>query len=88
MGASSVGETRLHHDFEWRSELDVKVYGVSRVTRHESTEVLMCAYAFDDGPVQQWVPEEGEPMPADLREAIQDPNVRKFAWNKPAEFCT
>lgn len=79
--------TRLHHDFEWYSELDVTKYGVSRTTRHPSCEALMCAYAFDDGSVQQWVPEEGESMPADLRDAITDPHVTKIAWNKPAEWC-
>lgn len=80
--------TRLHHDFEWYSELDVTKYGVSRTTRHASTEALMCAYAFDDGPIQQWVPEEdGSPIPAELRDALTDPHVTKIAWNKPAEWC-
>jgi DNA polymerase len=79
--------TRLHHDFETYSELDVTNVGTSRYARDPSTEALMCAYTFDDGPVQQWVPEEGERMPADLREGIEDPSVVKYAWNKPFEWC-
>lgn len=59
---------------------------MSRYARHESTEILMTAYAFDDGPVQQWVPAEGQKMPRDLREALEDPDVEKFAWNRPFEF--
>lgn len=80
--------THLHHDWEWYCELDVRDYGVSRVTRHPSFVPLMCAYSYDDGPVLQWVPAEGQPMPADLRDGLSDPAVLKFSWNKVAEYCT
>jgi Casjensviridae DNA polymerase len=78
--------TRLHHDFETFSVADLKKVGTSRYARDPSTEPLMCAYAFDDGPVQQWVPEEGQAMPAELREGLLDPHVYKYAWNKPFEW--
>lgn len=78
----------MFHDWEWYSDLDVTVHGTSRVSRHPSTTGLMCAYAFDDGPVEQWVPEEGQKMPADLRDALRDPDVTLRCWNKPAEYCT
>jgi DNA polymerase len=86
---STSGErVRLFHDYEWYSEADVTIHGTDYVSRHPTTEALMCAYAFDDGTVQQWVPEEGERMPAELREAVEDPDVIKQSWNKAAEYHT
>lgn len=78
--------TRFHHDFETFSRYDLKGGGSSRYARDVSTEALMLAYAFDDGPVRQWVPAEGEPMPSEVRDAMTDPHVTKFAWNKPFEW--
>ena len=46
----------------------------------------MLAYSFDKEPVRQWVPAEGEDMPADLIDALHDPGVRLFAWNKTFEW--
>lgn len=71
----------LWMDFETRSLLNVKEVGTDRYVRDDSTEVLMLAYAFDDGDVSIWVPIVGEPMPQDLHEAMIDPEVQKFAWN-------
>jgi DNA polymerase len=81
-------DTRLHLDWEWKSRLDVTRCGISRTTRDPSTVPLMLAFAFDDEAVEQWVPVEGERMPARLRDALRDPRVTKFSWNKPAEYCT
>lgn len=78
--------TILYHDHETFSACDLKAHGVSRYARHPSTEILMTAYAFDNGPIQQWVPAECQRMPADLREALDDPAVIKSAWNKPFEW--
>src|SRR5699024_4290579 len=47
-------------------------------------EVLMLAYAFDDSPVQQWVP-MWAPMPQDLQQALTDPMVAKVAFNAAFE---
>lgn len=81
-----MSKTKLHHDHETYSELDLTEVGVAVYSRHPSTEILMTSYAFDDGPVKQWVPAEGEPMPRDLREGLTDPEVIKFAWNKSFEW--
>jgi DNA polymerase len=83
-----AGKTMLFHDWEWYCELDVRQYGTSRSSRHHSFDPLMCSYAFNDEAVKQWVPEEGEKMPSDLRDALRDPDVIKSCWNKPAEYCT
>lgn len=71
----------LFHDFETRSVLNLPDVGASRYTRHQSTQVLMCAYALDNGPERQWVPAEGERMPDDLHDAVRDPECRKVAFN-------
>jgi DNA polymerase len=78
--------TILYNDFETYCEIDLKSHGTSRYAQDPSCEVLMLAYAFDEGPIKQWVPAEYETMPADLREAMEDPNVTKSAWNKPFEW--
>jgi DNA polymerase len=78
---------RLHNDFETRSNLNLKKVQLSRYARDRSTKVLMCSYAFNDGPVKQWVPAEGERMPAELREAYTDREVVKIAWNAPFEMA-
>lgn len=77
---------RLHHDFETKSKLNLKKVQLSRYVRDVSTKVLMCSYAFNDGPVRQWVPAEGQPMPRELREAWQSPDVIKYAWNAQFEM--
>lgn len=78
---------RFHHDFETYSKLDVTKVGSSRYAQHASTEALMLGYAFDSGPIKQWVPVEGQEMPAEVEDAVLDDRVRKFAWNKPFEWA-
>lgn len=73
-------------DYESFSEIDLRACGAAVYARDPSTEVLMAAYQFNDGPIQQWVPAEGEPMPADLEEALISPDVQKWAWNAAFEM--
>ena len=79
--------TRFHHDFETFSEADIRKVGASRYSNHPSTEVLMLAYATDNGPVKQWVPVEAQEMPAEVEDAILDDRIKKYAWNKPFEWA-
>lgn len=46
-------------DYETASVLDIKHCSTDQYARHRSTRVLMCAFAFDDGPVEVW--EAGQP---------------------------
>ena len=46
----------------------------------------MLAYAFGDRPVKQWIPAEGQPMPAEVEDAMLDERVMKYAWNKSFEW--
>lgn len=74
-----------HLDWETFSELDLKKVGAYRYAEHESTEILMGAYAFDDGPVNYWMRAEGEDMPFDLEDAFNDPETIFVCWNAQFE---
>ena len=73
-------------DYETYSDLDLTEVGGSVYSRDPSTEVLMAAWQVDDGPMQQWVPAEGEAIPDDLAEMLVSPNYEKWAWNAPFEM--
>ena len=77
---------RVHIDYETFSEISLPNHGVSRYTRHPSTECLMGAWSINDVKQKQWIPAEGDPMPRDLKEALEDPHVIKWAWNAPFEI--
>lgn len=47
----------------------------------ETAEVLLLAYAFDDGPVGVWDKARLEACPRDLRQALRDPRVIVTAHN-------
>lgn len=63
--------TALFIDFETYSECDLKREGLYRYAEHPSTELLVVCYAFDDKPVQTWVPEHDPFVPDDLRRHIE-----------------
>jgi DNA polymerase len=58
----------LHIDFETRSPVNLKKTGAYVYFDHPDTDLWCAAYAFDDEPVQLWVP--GEPCPSDVREHV------------------
>lgn len=74
----------LYHDYETRSEVDLKKHGLDRYSADKSTRVLMCSYAFNNDPVKLWTPDDG-PFPRELAEAIEDPHVEKSAFNAQFE---
>lgn len=76
---------RFHLDYETFSELDLKEVGSDRYSRDSSTEVLMAAYARQDDPVKHWDAQQ-QAMPAELEDALLDPDCVKFAWNAPFEM--
>src|SRR5262245_9515854 len=61
----------LHRDYETRSLTILKTVGTYKYATNPSTEVLCCAYALDDEPVQLWTP--GNPVPAEFIKAATDP---------------
>lgn len=44
---------RRHLDFETRCEVDLRKHGLRRYVEHPSFEIILTAWADDDGPVQQ-----------------------------------
>ena len=75
----------MHIDYESYSDLDLPNVGVGRYSRHASTEVLMAAWSLNDVPQKQWIPAEGEDLPAALEDALLDERILKWAWNAPFE---
>jgi DNA polymerase bacteriophage-type len=80
MGARLI----LHFDYESRGVLELEDVGVDKYFSDPRTEILMCAYAFDDGPVKVWEVHKSE-MPRELREALISLDVIKAAWNASFE---
>jgi DNA polymerase bacteriophage-type len=72
--------TTLYVDFETHSLLDLELVGARTYAEHPSTQVLMLPWAIGDGPVQLWIPFDGE-MPEALFAAATDPDVRVVAHN-------
>src|SRR6516164_4424961 len=61
----------LHRDYETRSRAILKSVGTHKYAADRSTQVLCCAFAVDDEPVQLWTP--GDPIPAAFIEAVTNP---------------
>lgn len=67
--------TVLHLDIETFSDADLKAEGLYRYAADPSTDLLVVCYAFDDEPVQTWIP--GQPFPEALHQHIMhDGQVR------------
>ena len=75
----------LHIDCETLSRVKMPKVGVDVYAYHESTRLLMIAYAFDSGPVLVWQPHLG-PMPDELGLALIDPEIVKSSWNVNFEY--
>ena len=54
----------LYLDIETRSQINLKKHGLQRYAEDPSTEVICMAYAFNDGPIEFWRP--NEPFPRDI----------------------
>ncbi len=77
----------LWHDFETYSDLDLKKVGAYKYAMHPSTEVLMAAWAIDDGVVHSWDSAAGDDMPLrGLMLMLLDPQIKKRAFNATFEY--
>ena len=80
--------TTLHGDFETRSEVELRgdeSVGLYNYAIHPTTRALMFAWAINDGPISLWEILQGQPIPKELKEALEDPAVMLAAWNSPFE---
>jgi DNA polymerase len=64
--------TTLFLDTETYSETSIKNGGYRYVA---DTELMICTYAFGDGPVLDWDATQNPLMPNDLSDALEDPSV-------------
>ena len=70
--------TVLGIDLESRSAVDLRRAGVHRYAADPTTDLWCACYAFDDEPVETWVP--GEPCPDRVRRHVLD-GEPLFAFN-------
>jgi len=73
----------LHRDYEVRSTVSLQKAGAWKFAAAEQTEILCCAFAVNDGPVQLWLP--GNPMPPEFVEAARNPDWLVCAHNAQFE---
>lgn len=72
-------------DIETRSTVDLKKSGQYVYADDPTTEILIVAWAIDDGPVKLWFPFYPGKPPADLMAGLSDPAVRLVAHNASFE---
>jgi DNA polymerase len=75
--------TRLYCDTETYSEISLKTHGSYAYS--EKVEVMLFAYALDNGPVKLWDRTRTKKMPADLEAALNDPDVMTV-WHNGGGF--
>ncbi|HGE7051797.1 TPA: hypothetical protein ACGCAJ_004715 [Serratia marcescens] len=75
----------INLDYESRSRVNLKTAGFDRYSGDSSTQILMGAWSINDGPVQHWDGHRGKKMPGELRDALEDPQVLKWAFNAQFE---
>lgn len=74
----------LHIDIETRSAVDLRKAGVYKYVSDDSFDILLFAYAVDDGPVKCIDLTRNE-LPDDIRLMIINPSVIKYAHNAQFE---
>ena len=74
----------LYCDLETYSDIPIK-YGSHKYS--EAAEVMLFAYAVDDGPVHVWDRTAGDDMPAELRRHLDNPDVMTV-WHNGGNFDT
>jgi DNA polymerase bacteriophage-type len=83
VAACALQQPVLHRDFEVRSTLSLPKVGSWKFAAAAETEVLCCAFAVNDGPVQLWLP--GNPVPPEFLEAARSPDWLVCAHNAQFE---
>lgn len=74
----------LNLDFETACDLDLVKVGLDRYSADPSCRVLMAAYRINGDPIQHWQAHE-EPIPGELKDALLDPGIQRWAFNAQFE---
>ena len=77
--------TFLGIDIETYSSAPLPKCGVYRYADAPDFEILLFSYAYDDGPVMTIDLACGEQFPADIMAALEDPQIKKVAYNAQFE---
>lgn len=77
--------TKVHFDIETRSRIDLNKCGQYIYACDTSTEIILGAWAIDNGPVSVWYILNGDPIPPALEAAFLDPEVTLCAHNSSFE---
>jgi DNA polymerase len=72
-------------DYESRSEKNLAEVGLDVYATHHSTEVILGAYCYDDGPVKLWEPHLCSSIPPELEDGLLDDRVNKWSFNAQFE---
>ncbi|MDO4829522.1 MAG: DNA polymerase, partial [Clostridia bacterium] len=75
----------LSIDLETYSSADIGKSGVYRYCEAPDFEILLFAYSADGAPVQSVDLARGETLPEEIRAALEDPAVTKWAFNASFE---
>lgn len=71
-------------DLETYSSVDISRAGAYKYAEADDFEILLMAYAFDDGPTRVWdFTQDG--VPGWLVAVLLDPSITKLAWNMSFE---
>ena len=71
----------LRHDIETYSPEDLTECGVYVYSAHPDFDILLCAFAYGDGPVEVLDLASGQPFPPWLEDDLKNPAVTKSAYN-------
>lgn len=77
----------LSIDLETFSDIDITKAGLYRYVQSPAFEILLFAYSIDFGPVKVISLAEGEQIPSEIIQALNDDNIIKHAYNAPFEIA-
>ena len=76
----------LSIDIETRSSIEIGKAGLYRYAQSPDFGILLFAYQMDEGPVEIIDLAQGEEIPRQVVEALQDPDITKHAYNAAFEW--
>jgi DNA polymerase len=76
----------LSIDIETFSSVDIKKSGLYKYVQSLDFQILLLAFSFDGEPVKIIDLAQGEALPMELVEALQNPNIIKHAYNAHFEW--
>jgi DNA polymerase len=77
--------TRIHLDFETRSEIDLRDVGAYTYSEHKTTDALCASFAIEGGDIHKWL--RHMPFPAELARVMKAGDFRIVGHNVTFEHC-